>query len=276
MRAAFFKLHQYLNILSIDIAAGAVVSAMFFAKIFNVQVRSYGLLALGLTVWIIYTIDHLRDAKKIKHRASTLRHRFHQQHFNQLIFWLSLALILDAVTIYFIRRQVFEWGLILFTAVVVYLVIQQYLRFLKELFIATLYTAGVLLLSFAAAQLDLSLVHFLLILQFGCIAWTNLLLFSWFDYAFDQQDEQSSFVTIFGHRKTYYFLNCLFVFNFFLTLLEIVHDGPFAPIIILLMMNITLLLIFVFKRSFSKHDVYRLIGDAIFLFPIFFLIIDYE
>jgi hypothetical protein len=272
MRASFFKLHQYLNILSIDIAAGAIISAMFFAKIFSVQVRGYGLLALGLTVWVIYTADHLRDAKKIKRRASTLRHRFHQQYFNQLIFSLCVALVLDAITIYFIRREVFEWGLILFIAVVVYLTIQQSLRFLKELFIAALYTAGVLLLSIAAAKLQLNLFHVLIISQFTCVAWTNLLLFSWFDHAFDRQDNQNSFVTVFGHRTTSHVLCGLFAFNFLLTALEVIEGGAVAPIVILLMMNITLFFIFIFKNSFSKHDAYRLIGDAIFLFPIFFLI----
>ena len=67
MRAGL-RFYQYINILSLDIAAGAVISAVFFAQIFNVQIKPYGLLALGLTVWIIYTVDHLRDAKKIKHQ----------------------------------------------------------------------------------------------------------------------------------------------------------------------------------------------------------------
>jgi hypothetical protein len=269
---AVLKLYQYLNILSIDIAAGAVVSAMFFAGIFNVQVRAYGLLALGLTVWIIYTADHLRDAKRIKHRASTLRHQFHQRYFTQLIVWLCIAVMLDAVTIYFIRREVFEWGLILFIAVIVYLAVQQSLRFLKELFIATLYTAGILLLSIAAMNLEFTLIHYLLILQFGVIAWTNLLLFSWFDQTFDQQDKQNSFVTILGHRTTYFFLIGLFVFCFLLTAFEILQHGPVAPIIILLIMDSTLLLIFIFQKFFSKNDLYRLVGDAIFLFPFFILI----
>ena|SRR5688572_29933788 len=108
MRAGF-QFYQYVNILSLDVAAGAVISALFFAQIFNVQIKPYGLLALGLTVWIIYTADHLRDAKKIKHRASTQRHRFHQQYFCSLTVFVGSAILLDAVTIFFIRRQVFEW-----------------------------------------------------------------------------------------------------------------------------------------------------------------------
>ena len=183
MRAGL-RFYQYINILSLDIAAGAVISALFFAQIFNVQIKPYGLLALGLTVWIIYTVDHLRDAKKIKHNASTQRHRFHQQYFYTLTVFAGLAILLDAVTIFFIRRQVFEWGLILFAIVMIYLIVQQYLRFLKEFFIASLYTWGVLLLSITITTITLNITYALLIAQFGLIAWTNLVLFSWFDHHF--------------------------------------------------------------------------------------------
>jgi hypothetical protein len=37
-------------------------------------------------------------------------------------------------------------------------------------------------------------------------------------------------------------------------------------------MNIVLLVIFVFRRSLAKNDVYRLIGDGVFLIPALLLI----
>lgn len=270
--STLFRLYQHINILSLDIVAGAVICALFFAKIFQVQIKTFGLLALGLTVWIIYTVDHLRDAKKIKHRASTQRHRFHQQHFQPLFFVLCLVIVLDTITIFFIRRQVFEWGLILSAMVILYLIAQHSLRFLKELFIASLYTCGVLLLSVTLAKVEVGLTHYLLILQFGCIAWINLVLFSWFDQVFDLRDEQNSFVTIAGERATRLLLCVLFGFNFFITLIQIILQGPLTPVLILFAMNMVLFIIFMWRTAFAKNDLYRLIGDAIFLFPIFFLI----
>jgi hypothetical protein len=269
---AVLRIYQYINMLSLDIAAGAVISARFFAKIFNVQIKPYGLVALGLTVWIIYTVDHLRDAKKIKHSASTQRHRFHQQYFNSLIFFLGLAILLDAFTIFFIRRQVFEWGLILLSVVIIYLIVQQYLRFLKEFFIASLYTLGVLLLSITITSMDMSMMHGLLIIQFGMIAWTNLVLFSWFDHVFDQQDKQNSFVTMMGKRATCFFLYGLFGVNFLITAIQVLGFATTTPVLILCIMNIILFLIFTLRSSLAKNDVYRLIGDAVFLVPALFLI----
>ena len=60
------RLCQTLNILSIDIAAGAVICCAFFADILGVSVLPYGFITLGLTVWIIYTVDHLLDVWREK------------------------------------------------------------------------------------------------------------------------------------------------------------------------------------------------------------------
>lgn len=264
--------YQLINILSIDTVAGAVVSALFFSKILQVDVKIYGLIALALTVWIIYTVDHLRDASKIRHTASTLRHRFHQENYRTLLFILYLAIALDAATIFFIRKRVFEWGLILSAIVIVYLMVQRSLRFLKEFFIASLYTAGILLLSITSTSVHTGSMHYLLMLQFASIAWTNLVLFSWFDHAFDQRDEQNSFVTILGKRATVILLIGLFTVNFILAIIQLSIAAPLMIVLILIAMNGTLFLIFLFRRELEKNEAYRLIGDAVFMFPILFLI----
>ena len=266
------RLYRLLNILSIDVVVGSMICALFFARIFDVRVKPVGLIALGLTVWIIYTTDHLLDAKKIKHPASTQRHRFHQRYFHVLVFFLCAAVVSDGIAILFIRRQVFEWGLVLSSMVFIYLIGQRSLRFLKEFFISSLYTSGVLLLSVAVTPMGLAISHYILIIQFGLIAWSNLVLFSWFDHVFDQRDEQNSFVTVLGRNATSKFLYTLFVLNFLLTAIQIVVSGFSVPILLLLMMNGTLFMIFIFRNALAEDDRYRLIGDAVFLFPIFFLL----
>ena len=47
---------------------------------------------------------------------------------------------------------------------------------------------------------------------------------------------------------------------------------PFSvPVLVLLLMNATLFLIFMFRVRLEKDDRYRLIGDAVFLFPLLLL-----
>ena len=266
------RLFQHINVLSIDVVSGAIASALFFGRIFNVNIRPIGLVALGLTVWVIYTVDHLRDAKKIAHPAATLRHRFHQENFRILLFLLFTAIIADAVAIFFIRRQVFEWGLVLTAGVGLYLLFHRSLPFLKELFVASLYTAGILLPSITVSPVHAGGPHYVLIFQFAIAAWTNLLLFSWFDQVFDQRNEQKSFVTILGKETTQTFLLSLFALSFLLTIIQLLMEIPIMPVLILLLMNATLFLIFVFREALEKDDRYRLIGDAVFLFPFLLLV----
>ena len=267
-----FRFFQRVNILSLDIVGGAISSALFFGQILDVQIKSIGLVALGLTVWVIYTIDHLRDARKIVRPAATLRHRFHQENFRVLLFIVVVAIIADAFAIFFIRRQVFEWGLVLTAAVALYLAFHRSLRFLKEFFVALLYTAGVLLLSVTVSPVHLSTPHYLIIIQFAITAWTNLLLFSWFDQVFDQRNEQNSFVTILGRETAQTFLYGLFAASFLLTILQFLMEIEIAPVLILSLMNAILFLIFVFRGHLEKDDKYRLIGDAVFLLPLILLV----
>ena len=257
------RFFQYINILSLDIVGGSIASALFFGKILKVQIKPIGLVALGLTVWAIYTIDHLRDARKIAHPAATLRHRFHQDNFRVLLFLLLIAIIADAIAIFFIRRQVFEWGLILSAVVALYLILHRSLRFLKELFVASLYTVGVLLLSVTVSPIHLEMPHYCMIIQFAIAAWTNLLLFSWFDQVFDQRNEQNSFVTILGRKTTQAFLYGLFLASFLLTIVQLLMEIQMAPVLILLLMNATLFLIFMFRVPLEKDDRFQLVKNLI-------------
>jgi hypothetical protein len=266
------RFYRLMNILSIDVVAGATVSALFFAKIFDVQVRPFGLLALGVTVWGIYTLDHLKDAKKIRHQASTERHRFHQRHFKVLTALLCAAVLIDIVLVFFIKKKVFEWGIVLAIVVGLYLLVQHVLRFLKELFIALLYTCGVLLLSLPLTPLKIGWTQYGTIIQFGLVAWINLIMFSWFDQEHDRQDRQNSFVTILGSETTCIVLYALILLNFILAGIQLYFQGPSGEVGILGFMNLTLLLVFHFRRTLARDDQYRLMGDAVFLFPVFYLV----
>jgi len=174
-----------------------------------VAIRPVGLLALALTVWVIYTADHLRDAYTIGKSASTLRHRFHQEHFRTLLIAALAGVLVNVVIVFFIRKQVFVWGTVLAIGVGIYLIVQRYLKFLKEICIACLYTCGVLLPSITVTGVKLTTAHCLLIVQFMMVAWLNLLIFSWFDREDDKQDRQPSFVTMLGEPVTRASIWCL-------------------------------------------------------------------
>jgi hypothetical protein len=267
-----FHVYRLINILSLDTVAGAVVSALFFAKLLNVHILAYGLLALALTVWIIYTADHLRDARVIQRPASSERHRFHQQHFKLLFRLTLIAFVMDVAMIFFMRKPVLEWGIALSFAVALYLVLQRYLKFIKEIFIAALYTCGVLLPSIAVSTSRLTPLQMLLIVQFFLVALLNLLLFSWFDKDTDRSDGQHSFVTILGEPLTVKTIWSIATINFFAGIFIYHYGGSRELELIFCFMTMLLLLIFLFSRYLYQNNVYRILGDAVFLILIVYLL----
>jgi hypothetical protein len=266
------QVYRFVNILSLDIVAGAVIGALFFSELLNVCILPYGLVALALTVWIIYTADHLRDARFIKHEASSNRHRFHQHHFKKLLVLISITALVDSVIILFMRTPVFEWGLVLAGIVVLYLIIQQYLRVLKELFVALLYTCGVVLPSLAVTSVEPDLVHKVLIFQFALIAWINLLIFSWFDHAQDIADHQISFATLSGRSLTAVFIWGLSCIQILPVIIFWQNDFYRIPAVLFLLMNALLLVVFKGFNRPGRNDGFRLLGDAVFFIPGFYLI----
>jgi hypothetical protein len=264
--------YRLFNILSLDIVAGALLSALFFARLLHVDVLQYGLIALGLTVWVIYTADHLRDAWNIRGEASSARHRFHQLHFRTLVMFELIAMLADALVIFFMRKPLLVWGAVLAAAVFVYLVIQRYLRFLKEAFVACLYTCGVVLPSITITTDGISISHLLLTVLFGMIALLNLFIFSWFGYEQDKTDLQSSVVTSLGKIRVATGIWITALINLLLAVYLISRDFYTDAVVILLVMNLVLFAVYAFSKNLFVNDRYRLIGDAVFLLPGIYLL----
>ena len=268
------KFYQFVNVLSLDVAAGAIVSALFFARIFTVQILSWGVGALGLTVWIIYTTDHLVDAKRVGAAASSRRHRFHQDHFTVLAVIVLFAVLVDGVVISFIRKSILHSGLVLAGGVIIYLLLQRNLKYVKEFCGALLYSVGVLLPAWSLSPDTLSLSQGMFIAEFCITVLCNLLLFSLFDHHHDLRDHHHSFATVMGNGSTRFLLSALFILNGVLMLLQfiwLVNDK--GTVLAILMMNLLLLIIFIFRKPFETGDRYRLVGDAVFLVPLFFFVL---
>ncbi len=266
------RFYRLINILSLDVALGAVCCAAWFAKTFEVLLRPYALFALGITVWIIYTADHLMDALKIKKEASTERHRFHQRYFKILLACLCLVVIVDLSLLFFIRTKIIHAGVILTAIVALYLLINRWLGFLKELIIAMVYCGGVLLPSISLRDSSLDGPEVLLVMTFFLTALINLLLFSSYDIQTDRLDGYNSFVLRFGYTTTKYILVILFIVQM-MVLLLLFMARMWNNACLLTAMNVVLFLLFFKPSYFSRNQSYRLYGDAVFIFPAIFLLI---
>ena len=264
------RLYHFINILSLDVVAGAVISAMFFSRISHVDLDLKALLALALTVWTVYTADHLRDAWFIDEPAASDRHRFHQDHFRTIATILGLVAVLNLVVVFSLDRNTLFVGALLGMPVLIYLIFQQYLRFLKELVVAGLYTAGIILPSLALDGETAETLPWLLAGKFFVTAWMNLLLFSLIDQQHDRKHKHHSFVTRFGPAATRRSIVALGLINILTGIWLWTQDWRAA--LIFVAMNLLLLTILLFEDRLAVNNYYRMAGDAVFFIPIFYLL----
>lgn len=266
------KLYRYCNYLSLDVACGAMVCAAFFARILHVQLLPYGLASLGLTVWIIYTTDHLLDAKKLKQEASSQRHRFHQNNFRLLLITLLTAILFDLLLVCFVRKPILYWGIGLSVIVLLYLWLEQRLIIFKELVVSFLYTAGIVLPAMSLTTVSLSTPEILLILSFAVTALINLVLFSWYDWKEDAADRHFSLVTRLGRYKVKAILIILFIVQAFLIVDLILISMYKLEAFVMAAMNLPLFILLLFPRCFADQNIYRVIGDGVFILPLLYLV----
>ena len=250
-----------------------MVGCAFFARIFDVTLLSHGMISLGLTVWIIYTVDHLVDARKSKGTPATERHRFHQRHSISLAAALIIAGALLALEALFIRKPVLYAGLAVAVMVVIYLLLQASLRFLKEIAGAVLYASGVVAAPWSLMERALSATEWGIVTLFALTALINLLLFSLFDRKTDLSDNHYSFATTFGVTATRSLIAFLLLTIVALAIALMVKSPDYQrDMITLLLMNSVLLTILIFPGYFALNDRFRRVGDSVFLIPLVYLL----
>jgi 4-hydroxybenzoate polyprenyltransferase len=264
------KFYRLCNFLSLDVVAGAVVSSLFFASIFEVTPSIPSLISLGLTVWIIYTVDRLLDIRDVKGEASSGRHRFHQRNQKTLMRWLWLAIIIDMVVVFFMPVAIIKHGMFLSVVVTIYTALRRRLSISKELLVAVLYTAGVVLPSWPVNQLGFD--QYLFIILFFLIALINLILFSWYEKEGDLMDKQNSVATIIDERAILYILTGLFIIIFLIFGCMVFQPPRFFILLVFVAMTAILLIIFLHKNFFAVNDYYRLLGDAVFFLPLIYVL----
>ena len=273
---AFTYAYRIINVLSIDVAIGACVMAVFIAAMFGVSIPGITLFTLFLSVWIIYTVDHLNDARHIPHSSHTHRHRFHQQHFRELTVAVFTMLLVQFVLLFFLPSSILMKGFVMLGIVIIYFLVLWLFRnnkiYHKELVIAVVYTAGVSLPTFNLLKFAFSFELLIVFLQVCSLAFCNLLSFALLEVKSDKLDSQSSIALSIGLKRTTCFLYCTLGVGILTTLmLFLIADDYF-----LRMGQLVLLVMFLFSVKilsvpwFRKSERFRYWGDAIFIFPLLY------
>lgn len=256
------KLYRLINILSFDVAIGAVICSTFFADFFGVTAPINGIAALFITVWLIYTCDHLLDAYKINGAPVTFRHRYHRRNFRMLTRIAAMAALADLILVFTLPSRMVVAGAILAVFVILYLLFINRVAIVKEPMAAAMYCLGILIpvgTGFPFEPMDA-----LLIVQFFLVVLINLLVFSWFDATKDRLQGTHSAVLIMGRSRAVGLIWSLFILSTAILVLE--HTS--FHFILLWCIGLGNIILFSFHRRFRVYESFRVIGDALFFLPV--------
>lgn len=160
MRPAY-PLWLWPNVLSLDAPLIAVAWQALLAETSGTPLRPVGRVILFLTVWLIYVVDRLLDARRPAAGQEPERHQFYRRHQWAMGVAAAVVLVVDAALILLeLHPAVFRTGLMTFFAVCVYLglVHGTRLAFSKETAVAVLFTMGTFLVAFTRSSSPLRLL----------------------------------------------------------------------------------------------------------------------
>ncbi len=266
---------QLFNLLNINIVAGAMICHTVFLQLSQPPVGWFRVSTalLGISVFIIYTIDRLLDNRK-KGQITTRRHAFHRKYQGQLLFTVEIFAVLGLYLLNKTDFRVILVGLGIAALSVGYLTIvskmtlHHFLQAYKEPITALLYATGVWGTAVVQQHTPLSWTHWGIGLIFLLIAFQNLLLFS----VYEQQNHPDvhSLASYLGPKRANQWIRYLFGLVLLLGLMSSYSaTTPFEKSICWIEISMSgVLYALCFRQHFwQQHERYRWLGDGIFFLP---------
>ncbi|MBN3584010.1 hypothetical protein JYB64_16560 [Algoriphagus aestuarii] len=267
-------LFQRFTWLSLDVVFGAMGGLLFFSRLLRVPIlwQVYGL--LGLAVWVIYTLDHLLDARGLIPGATLDRHSFHQKHsktlWTILVFALALGLI-GSVTVFGFEKELvggIGLGLVILLLMALIRILPISFHWIKEINTAIFYVAGVSLLPFIRFSFSdwTWEIGFILAGYIG-LAYLNLVMLSYLDADKDKASGFGSLVSVWSKKKISLIIRILSSGIILVFLLGFIFLSSFYRVFscLILLMGLIHFVTF-YDKSLSSNQI-RLRMEATFFLP---------
>jgi len=272
------RVYRIVRILSLDILAGVFCGYTFARIILDSEGPPLTPVILCLTVWLIYTLDHLMDARSLMEKSARPAYRWH--YVNRKILWpilLLAGLVNASLSLLFLSPKILIFGCIMGGLVIFYTLIHQKMMgsglayLFKEGWISTIYTAGIWGVPLLSSEKAPGIPVVLTIIIYLLLVLINVLVYSFYDYHTDNLESQQTLATVAGRENTAHLLRLLIlsvlmlVMAAFLTLDDQAMGKVYT---ILLIMAVIMGCIISFPRFFSKNDRYGIVADGVFFLPL--------
>jgi len=253
------------------VAIGAMLFSSYFCKFFDVPIDYTSTLILGLSVWAIYTFDHLIDSKKSK----TTIHLFHKRNYKTFSVVLVIVLIAIGILLPLLPANTLKWGAVLSLGVVIYFLTINMLPlksiYHKELMIAIVYFIGVLLIPITHEAFVFKSTYLPVLICYFIVVINNIIIFSMIDM---KHDLSSGFPSLSQNLRISNINYILITLNVLLVLVMFssLQFWDVLSIGVCTTMATILFLIYYFKDRPVMRKYYRVIGDGIFYLPALYLL----
>jgi hypothetical protein len=272
-------------VVSLDVAGAALGGGVMAVRVLGGSPRPAFYALLPASVWVVYTLDHLIDARRMGITAATPRHRFHVRHAAAL--WAVLVPV--AVVCGVGGLVALSWVGVAFGVAMTALVGLHELivklagdraspLLVKELGVGLIFTAGTWGLPATVRVWHAGWPPgwgVVVAVQYAVLACVNLVEFSVFEARRDAAAGQTSFVRGVGRRGAARVALGLLALQ--LPLAAVVlwrgeRTGSIAEAV-LLAMAVGLAAILIWPRTFARRERYRTVGDGVFLLPLLMAVV---
>lgn len=251
------KLINIIRLLSFDIISGALAGIYYFSNLFGVKSPLFWYITMAVSVWIIYTIDHILDSIKNK------RPTFHYQNkIKLLIITLLLSIINLFIIYYYYPSKLIISSLIPCVLLVFYMLLIHYFRYkaIKELLISIIYTLAIAY--FPLYKTDFKMEHhqYLSFASYFLLVLTNVFTFSYYN---------STRIIQKRRRKSYVLISTILVLG--INIFGIVTQAYSIQYFIcqIIMALVIYSCIFLNSSNFIREN-YGIIADLVFSIPLLF------
>ncbi|MEO0469519.1 MAG: hypothetical protein AAF206_07865 [Bacteroidota bacterium] len=270
--------YDYIRLLSLDVVLGALFSGGMLVGLLGVSMPWVWWMVLPLSVWVMYTADHLLDARRLGDQAHTPRHLFHHQHRQSIsIAWLIAFVLCSGIAPFFMPFPMILFGLGMGLLVLIHfglikLIGERTSRWLmKEVGVGGIYVLGIWGAPLILHPTQVFAAVWWMMGQFFLLAMINLLAFSMYESAIDELDGHTSFVRAIGPKTTQFIIGLMIFFiagiGYFLLLVK--NCTMLLPVqSVFALMTLILGLISFAPKWFTQNERYRIWGDMVFLLPI--------
>lgn len=267
------KIYRYLHYLSMDIVLGALASSCFAARLFATDPGLIWWITLALTVWLLYTGDHMLDAWKHRKKIERDLHYFMMKNRKTLVWTMTLVAAGDILLVFnLLGKEYLKYALVLSGLVLLFYAMRHVFRKNRilmipgEFFVLAFYMAGTWLGPVVAGDRNFESGHGLVALIFAGVLLMNLGVISLYDMKLDRRLGIASMANLLGVKRTKKLLLGAGLAIYLISILQFLvfeMDRFFQYALILSGMSTILLLVLYYPSRFRKNDYYRLAADAV-------------